>query len=89
MAVAAGDGEAIRLASGINAGKHWCYSGEDEGTKGGGDPSGIVNSTRAVAHRRGGKLHTVARLRLLKIKMHRRTGTILRAFALNHRWQRF
>jgi hypothetical protein len=89
MAVAAGDGEAVRLASGVNAGKHWCFSGEDEGTKGGGDPSEIVNSSRAAAHRRGGELHTVARLRLLKIKMHHRTGTIFRAFALNRRRQRF
>jgi hypothetical protein len=89
MAVAAGDGEAVRLASGVNAGKHWCSSGEDEGTKGGGDPSEIVNSSWAAAHRRGGELHTVARLRLLKIKMHHRTGTIFRAFALNRRRQRF
>jgi hypothetical protein len=36
MAVAAGDGEAVQLASGVNAGKLWCSSGEDEGTKGGG-----------------------------------------------------
>jgi hypothetical protein len=35
-AVAAGDDEAVRLASGVNTGKLWCFSGEDEGTKGGG-----------------------------------------------------
>jgi hypothetical protein len=34
--VAAGDGEADRLASGVDADKLWCSSGEDEGTKGGG-----------------------------------------------------
>jgi hypothetical protein len=31
-AVAAGDGEATQLASGIVAGKFQCSSGEDEGT---------------------------------------------------------
>jgi hypothetical protein len=36
MAVAAGDGEAVQLASGVDAGKLQCSSGEDEGTKGGG-----------------------------------------------------
>jgi hypothetical protein len=36
MAVAAGDGEAVRLASGFDASKLQCSSGEDEGTKGGG-----------------------------------------------------
>jgi hypothetical protein len=35
-AVVAGDSEVVRLASGIDAGKLWCSSGEDEGTKGGG-----------------------------------------------------
>jgi hypothetical protein len=35
--VAAGDGEAVSLASGINAGKLRCSSGEDEGTKGVGE----------------------------------------------------
>jgi hypothetical protein len=34
--VAAGDGEAVRSASGIDAGKLRCSSGEDEGTEGGG-----------------------------------------------------
>jgi hypothetical protein len=34
--VAAGNGEAVRLASGIDAGKLLCSSGEDEGTKWGG-----------------------------------------------------
>jgi hypothetical protein len=34
--VAAGNGEATRLASGVIADKLWCSSGEDEGTKGGG-----------------------------------------------------
>jgi hypothetical protein len=33
--VAAGDGEAIQLASGVDAGKLRCSSGEDEGAKGG------------------------------------------------------
>jgi hypothetical protein len=33
--VAAGDGEAVQLASGVDAGKLRCSSGEDEGTKGG------------------------------------------------------
>jgi hypothetical protein len=36
MTVAAGDGEAARLASGVDADKLWCSSCEDEGTKGGG-----------------------------------------------------
>jgi hypothetical protein len=35
--VAAGDGEAIQLALGINFGKLRCSSGEDESTKGGDD----------------------------------------------------
>jgi hypothetical protein len=34
-AVATGDGEAVRLASGVNASKLRCSSGEDEGTKAG------------------------------------------------------
>jgi hypothetical protein len=34
--VAAGNGEEVRLASGVDTGKLWCSSGEDEGTKGGG-----------------------------------------------------
>jgi hypothetical protein len=34
--VVAGDGEAVQLASGVDAGMIWCSSGEDEGTKGGG-----------------------------------------------------
>jgi hypothetical protein len=36
MAVAVGDGEVDRLASGVDAGKLQCSSGEDEGSKGGG-----------------------------------------------------
>jgi hypothetical protein len=36
MAVATGDGEVVRLASGIDAGKLSCSIGEDEGTKGDG-----------------------------------------------------
>jgi hypothetical protein len=36
MAVAVGDGEAVQLASGVDAGKLRCFSGEDEGSKGGG-----------------------------------------------------
>jgi hypothetical protein len=35
-AVATGDGEAVRLASVVDASKLRCSSGEDEGTKGGG-----------------------------------------------------
>jgi hypothetical protein len=34
--VVAGDSEAVRLASGVDAGKLRCSSDEDEGTKGGG-----------------------------------------------------
>jgi hypothetical protein len=30
--VVASNGEVVRLASGIDAGKLWCSSGEDEGT---------------------------------------------------------
>jgi hypothetical protein len=36
MTVAAGDGEATQLASGIIIGKLQCSFGEDKGTKGGG-----------------------------------------------------
>jgi hypothetical protein len=36
MVVAAGDGEVVQLASGVDIGKLLCSSGEDEGTKGGG-----------------------------------------------------
>jgi hypothetical protein len=64
-AVVTGDGEAVQLASGIDAGKLRCSSGEDEGTKGAavfGDPFGMVDSARAAAHRRGGELHTTARV---------------------------
>jgi hypothetical protein len=63
--MAAGDGDAVGLASGVNAGKLWCSSDEDEGTKGVvvfGDPSGMVDSARAVADWRGGELHTAARV---------------------------
>jgi hypothetical protein len=38
-AVAAGDGEAVRLASSVDAGKLQCSSSEDEGTNGGGTPA--------------------------------------------------
>jgi hypothetical protein len=48
--VAAGDSEAVRLASGVHADKLRCSSGEDEGTKGGGDPSGTVDSAQAATH---------------------------------------
>jgi hypothetical protein len=60
-----GDGEAVRSATGIDVGKLRCSSDEDEGTKGAavfGDPSGMVNSAWAAAHRRGGELHTTARV---------------------------
>jgi hypothetical protein len=63
--VEASDGEAVRLASGIDVGKLWCFSGEDEGTKGAvvfGDPSRMVDSARPAAHRLGGELHTAARV---------------------------
>jgi hypothetical protein len=52
MAVAAGDGEATRLASGVVVGKLRCSFGEDEGTKGVAvfnDPSWMVDSARAAA----------------------------------------
>jgi hypothetical protein len=73
--VAAGDDEAVRLAWGVDAGKLWCSSGEDEGTKGVavfGDPSRMVDLARVVAHRLG--------FRLLRIKIHHRMSTIYRAF---------
>jgi hypothetical protein len=60
--VAAGDSEAVRLASGVHADKLRCSSGEDEGTKGGGDPSETVDSARAATHRCGGELHMEARV---------------------------
>jgi hypothetical protein len=65
MAVAAGDGEAVRLSSGVDADKLWCSSGEDEGTKGEAgfdDPSGMVDLAQAAAHRRGDELHMAARV---------------------------
>jgi hypothetical protein len=34
--VAAGDGKVVQMASGVDADKLRCSSGEDEGTKGGG-----------------------------------------------------
>jgi hypothetical protein len=63
--VVASDGKAVRLASGIDTDKLLCSSGEDEGTKGAvvfGDPSETVDLARAAAHRRGGELHTAARV---------------------------
>jgi hypothetical protein len=68
MEVVAGDAEAVWLASGIDAGKLQCSSGEDEGTKGAvvfGGPSGTVDSARAAAHRRSGELHTAARVLII------------------------
>jgi hypothetical protein len=65
MAVAAGDSEAVRLALCVDAGKLRCSFGEDEAPKGVavfGDPSGTVDSARAVAHQRGGELHMAARV---------------------------
>jgi hypothetical protein len=45
-----------------------------------GDPSGTVDLARAAAHQRGGELHTRLGFQLLRIKIHRRTGTIYRVF---------
>jgi hypothetical protein len=64
MAVA-GDSEVVRLASGVDVGRLRCFSGEDEGAKGAvvfDDPFRMVDSTQAVAHRRGDKHHTTARV---------------------------
>jgi hypothetical protein len=63
--VVAGDGEAVRLASAVDAGKLLCSYGEDKGTNGGGGlrrSFRVVDSARAVAHRCGGELHTAARV---------------------------
>jgi hypothetical protein len=63
--VAAGDGEAVWLALGVKAGKLRCSSSEDEGTKGAAvfdGRTGMVDSARAAAPRRGGELHTAARV---------------------------
>jgi hypothetical protein len=46
-AVVAGDGEAVQLALGVDAGKLRCSSREDEGTKGGGGRFGTGRSTLA------------------------------------------
>jgi hypothetical protein len=57
------------LASGVDADKLRCSSGEDEGTKGAvvfGDPFGMIDLARAVAHWRGGELHTAARVSTIK-----------------------
>jgi hypothetical protein len=56
-AVAAGDGEAVQLASSIDVGKLWCSSVKMKAPKGAAvfsDPSGTVDSAWAVSHRRGG-----------------------------------
>jgi hypothetical protein len=81
--VVTGDGEAVQLASAVDIGKIRCNSSEDEGIKGGGNLQrsfGMVDSARAVAHRRGGKLHTAARVLTCRIKIHHRMGTIYRVF---------
>jgi hypothetical protein len=63
--VAAGDGEAVRLASDVDAGTLRCSSGEDEGTKGGG---GLRRSFWDGRFGTGGgtlvgrRLHTMARV---------------------------
>jgi hypothetical protein len=46
-----------------------------------GDPSGIVDSARAVAYRRDGELTWRLGFQYLRIKIHRRTGTIYMAFS--------
>jgi hypothetical protein len=55
----ASDGDAVRLASVIDASKLRCSSGEDEGTKGGG---GHRRSFRDGRFGTGGELHTTARV---------------------------
>jgi hypothetical protein len=45
-----------------------------------GDPSGTADLARAVAHRRGGERNTAARVSILRVKIHHRTGTMYRAF---------
>jgi hypothetical protein len=49
--LAVGDAEVVQLASGINAGKLWYSSGEDEGTKGG---DGLQRSFRDGRFSMGG-----------------------------------
>jgi hypothetical protein len=74
--VATGDGEAIRLALGVDAGKLGAPPVMMRAPKGAvvfGDPSGMVDSALAVAHRRLG-------FRLLRVKIRHRTCTIYWAF---------
>jgi hypothetical protein len=58
--VAIGDSEAVRLASDIDASKLWCSSGDDEGTKGGGNLRRSFRDGRFSTG--GGELHTEARV---------------------------
>jgi hypothetical protein len=46
---------------------------------------GMVGSAREAAHRCGGELTRWLGFQNLRIKIHHRTGTIYRSFALNHR----
>jgi hypothetical protein len=65
MAVATGDGEAVRLALSVDAGKLRAPPVKMKAPKGAmgfGDPSGMVDSARAATHWCGGELHTVARI---------------------------
>jgi hypothetical protein len=65
MAVAAGDDEAVRLASSVDAGKLSAPPVKMKAPKGVvvfSDPSRTVDSARAAAHRCGDELHTAARV---------------------------
>jgi hypothetical protein len=82
--VAAGNGEADRLALSIDAGKLRCSSIEDEGTKGGRGHRRSIQG-RSIQQGRwntGAAVSFTRRLgfRLLLIKIHCRTGTIYRVF---------
>jgi hypothetical protein len=66
MVVAAGDGKAVWLASGIDtptsSGATLVKMKAPKGAAVFSDPSGMVDSARVAAHRRDGELHTVARV---------------------------
>jgi hypothetical protein len=93
MAVAAGNSEAVWLASGVDTGKLRCSSDEDECTKGGG---GLQHSFRDGRFGRGDS--TPARRRASHdgsgfdycgSKFAMEQALYIGLFAPNRRWQRF
>jgi hypothetical protein len=91
--VAAGNSEAVWLASGVDAGKLRCSSGEDEGTKGG---DGLRRSFRdgqfgtsdsTLARRRAS--HNGSGFDYCGSKFAIERALYIELFGLNRRWQRF